>query len=85
MLLEDLLGDDLATVREAAEAVFTGRGTHAWPPELAVPDSWREPYARSASEIGADLPPDVDQGAERVRALIARIEASQTESRTQRI
>ena len=76
MLLEELLGDDLAGVREAAEAVFVARGTHEWPPELVVPESWREPYARAASEIDADLPPDVDQAAERVRALIARIAAA---------
>lgn len=83
MLLEGLLGDDLAKVREAAKAIFVARGAHDWPPELVVPDSWREPYARTASEVSADLPPDVDQAAERVRALIARIEASREESRTQ--
>jgi hypothetical protein len=85
MLLEELLVDDLAEVREAAEAVFKTRGTHEWPPELVVPEPWREPYARSASEVDADLPPDVDQAGERVRALIARIEASRNESRTEHI
>ena len=51
-----------------------------WPPDLVVPESWREPFARTAIEIDADLPPGVDQAAERVRALIARIEASRAES-----
>jgi hypothetical protein len=73
MLVEELLGDDLAEVREAAEAVFRARGTHEWPPELVVPEAWREPYARTATDVGANLPPDVDQAAERGRALIARV------------
>jgi hypothetical protein len=83
MLLEQLLGDDLTRVREAAAAIFAARGTHSWPPELVVPEPWREPYARSASEVDAELPADVDQAAERVRALIARIEVSRAESRTE--
>ncbi len=73
MLLEELLGDALARVREAAEAVFVARGTHEWPPELVVPESWREPYARAASEMDAELPAEIDQAAARVRALIAKI------------
>ena len=73
MLLEELLGNDLADVREAAEATFAARGTHKWPPELIVPDSWREPYARAASEIDNDVMTDVDDAAERVRRLIGRI------------
>jgi hypothetical protein len=83
MLLERLLGDDLATVREAADATFAARGTHRWPPELVVPESWREPYAHTAGEIDAELPAGVDAAAERVRALIARIEASRAKSRTE--
>jgi hypothetical protein len=85
MLLEKLIGDDLAEVREAAEAIFIARGTHEWPPQLVVPEPWREPYARTASEVDADLPGDVDQAAKRVRALVARIEASRAESRTEHI
>ena len=73
MLLEDLLGNDLADVREAAESIFAGRGTHEWPPELVVPDSWREPYARAASEIDIELTTDVDEASQHVRGLIARI------------
>ena len=76
ILLEGLLGDDLAKVPEAAEGVFVARGTHDWPPDLVVPESWREPYARAAGEIGSELPPDVDQAADRMRALIARIAAA---------
>lgn len=25
---------------------------HPWPPELSVPDSWVEPFARLAGEVG---------------------------------
>ncbi|WP_028065615.1 nucleotidyl transferase AbiEii/AbiGii toxin family protein [Solirubrobacter soli] len=85
MLLEELLEDDLAEVREAAETVFIARRTHEWPPDLVVPESWREPYNRTASKLDAELPVEVDQAAERVRALIARIETSRTGSRTEHI
>ncbi len=73
LLLAELLGRDLARVREAAEAVFAGRGKNPWPPELVVPDPWREPYARTAAELGAGLPAGVDEAAELVRELIAAI------------
>lgn len=76
ILLGPLLGDDVATVRDAAAAIFEARGTHAWPPQLVVPEAWREPYAASAAEIGAGLPASVDEAAARVRALIDAIEVS---------
>ena len=76
ILLETLLEDDLAPVRDAAMSIFTARGTHAWPPELVVPDAWREPYSASAAEIGTDLPVDVDEAAARVRRLIRAIDGA---------
>jgi hypothetical protein len=76
MLLEALLEHDLTPVRDAAISIFTERGTHAWPPELIVPDAWREPYAASAAEVEAGLPRDVDEAAARVRRLIAAIDAA---------
>jgi hypothetical protein len=76
ILLETLIGDDVARVREAAESIFAGRGTHAWPPELIIPDAWGEPYARAADEIDAALPATVEGAADGVRALIARIAAA---------
>jgi hypothetical protein len=63
----------LARAREAAEAVFVARGTHEWPPELVVPESWREPLVRAASEMDAELSADIDRAAARVRALIAKV------------
>ena len=76
ILLEALLEDDLTPVRDAAMSIFAERGTHAWPPELVVPDAWREPYAAGAAELGADLPVDVDEAAARVRRLIAAIDGA---------
>lgn len=76
ILLEDLIDDDVVRVREAAESIFAGRGTHDWPPELIIPDAWREPYARAANEIDAALPATVEAAADQVRALTARIAAA---------
>ena len=91
MLLEELLGDDLARVREAAEVIFVARGTHEWPPELVVPESWREPYARAASEMDAELPAGRrssgrhESGADREDRDGLSPTASRAESRTQHI
>jgi len=76
MLLDELIGDDLGGVREAAEQVFAGRGTHNWPPELVVAEAWGEPYARTMGEIDDGLPPTVEEAARRVRDLIARVAAA---------
>lgn len=73
ILLRELLGDDLVETREACIETFATRDLHAWPPELVVPDDWREPYAMTAGEIEADLPRDVDAAADDVRAFIAAI------------
>jgi len=75
-LQRELLGDDLARVREACVEIFAGRDLHRWPPELVVPDDWREPYAAAAGELDADLPLDVDSAADQVRDFIAAIDAA---------
>lgn len=75
-LQRELLGDDLARVREACVEIFAGRDLHPWPPELVVPDDWREPYAAAAGELDADLPLDVDSAADQVRDFIAAIDAA---------
>lgn len=72
----ELLGSDLARVREACAEIFTGRDLHSWPPELVVPDDWREPYATAAGELDADLPLDVDSAADQVRDFIAAIDGT---------
>ncbi len=75
-LQRELLGDDLARVREACIEIFAGRDLQPWPPELAVPEDWREPYAAAASELDADLPLDVDSAADQVRDFITAIDAA---------
>jgi hypothetical protein len=76
LLQRELLGDDLIRVREACVETFAGRDLHSWPPELVVPEGWREPYATVAAELDADLPLDVDAAAEGVRDFIAAIDAA---------
>ena len=70
--LRDLI-DDLAPVRGACVEVFDNRATHAWSPELIVPDSWKAPYEADAKEL-LFAPTDIDQAASDVRAFIARID-----------
>lgn len=66
------LGADPGRVRQACESVFQSRGMHAWPPDVQVPEHWREPFARLAGEVG--LPTrDVHQAADTLRAYIAEI------------
>lgn len=53
ILLIDLLGKlDYAKVRAAAEAVFTQRATHAFPPDTVIPPSWRAELQSLAQELG---------------------------------
>ncbi len=77
ILLRELLGEGLAAVREACIETFAVRDVHPWPPELAIPNDWREPYATTAGDIEADLPDDVNEAAEVVRAFIAAIDGSE--------
>ena len=48
-----------------------------WPPELVVPDDWREPYAAAGGELDANLPLDVDSAADQVRDFITAIDAAE--------
>jgi hypothetical protein len=75
-LQRELLGSDLARVREACVEIFTGRDLQPWPPGLVIPEDWREPYAAVAGELDADLPLDVDSAANQVRDFIAAIDAA---------
>jgi hypothetical protein len=71
LLLRGLIEDPGAVAR-ACEETFVRRGTHAWPPELVVPASWREGYRTLAVEIELDVT-DVDAAADQVRELIAEL------------
>jgi hypothetical protein len=76
MLLREILQGDLRSVREACIQTFETRATHDWPPELAVPLSWIDPYAATIEEIDQELPPTAEAAAEEVRAFIAEIDAA---------
>lgn len=74
LLLRGLL-DDLLPVRVACVEVFEHRQTHPWPPELAVPDSWEQPYTTEAQALKF-TPTDVHEAAAEVRAFIIEIDAA---------
>lgn len=71
LILRDLV-DDLIALRRACEETFAQRATHSWPPDLTVPDSWRDGYARLADSVGLEIT-DVDGAANEVRAFITEI------------
>ena len=60
LLLLRALDVELPPIREACLDIFRARREHAWPPALAVPASWAEPYARLASELEFSIE-DVDE------------------------
>lgn len=76
VLLREILPGDLASVREACVQTFATRNTHAWPPDLDVPDFWADPYAAAIEEVDRDLPATVAEGAAVVREFIAEIDAA---------
>lgn len=79
-LLRPLLDDaNLPRVLQACRAIFTARGTHPWPPTLAIPPGWPAAYARLAGEqANAELAPTVEDAAQSVEGLVARIDANVT-------
>lgn len=50
LLLQPLI-TDLPAVHRACERVFRDRRTHPWPPTIALPPTWVEPYERLAEEL----------------------------------
>ncbi len=71
LLLEPIV-TDLPAVRRACERVFGDRGTHPWPPAIAFPPTWVEPYARLADEL--ELPaPTLDAAASSLRVWVGAI------------
>ncbi len=75
LVLRDLV-EDLPSLRQACEATFRHRATHAWPPELSIPDSWRVGYTALATEVGLDNS-DIDTAAVTVQRFIAEIAQAQ--------
>lgn len=74
ILLRALL-QDLGPIREACVEIFAARATHAWPPQLRVPQGWVEPFARLAAEHSFPID-DVHAAGAEVRLLIASIDAA---------
>jgi len=74
LVLRDLI-DDLPALRRACESTFASRETHAWPPSLEVPPTWRAGYARLAAEVGLEVI-DIEVAAAQVRTFIAAITAA---------
>jgi nucleotidyltransferase AbiEii toxin of type IV toxin-antitoxin system len=75
-LLGSLVADDeWPRIRAACLEIFEGRGAHAWPPDLAVPDAWDAGYRALSEETGFSVV-DIDEAATTVRALISRIASS---------
>ncbi|MCR4374874.1 MAG: nucleotidyl transferase AbiEii/AbiGii toxin family protein [Acidobacteria bacterium] len=73
LLMEAIITQENAALREACELVFRGRNTHAWPPDLdAMPAHWAKPFAQLAEEL--ELPEtDVETALVRVRNFVDRI------------
>lgn len=75
LLLMESLVTDYAGLRAACESVFRTRGTHDWPPVLALPPHWAEPFAVLAREL--DLPlTDGRDAMDRVQSFVDRIRGS---------
>lgn len=73
LLLRDLVAPgELPALREACEETFRVRAEHAWPPAIALPVHWEQPFAAMAT--GLDLSTSTLAGAEReLRAFLTRI------------
>jgi hypothetical protein len=72
----DILASRCATrlsVRAACVETFVLRATHPRPPAVAIGASWAPAYAQLAAAIGFHVT-DVEDAAERVRALVAEID-----------
>ncbi len=75
LLLEGLVDDGKwPSVRAACEELFTLRDMHPWPPNVTVFPSWPDGYPTLAVDLAFPIQ-DVNEAAEAVRALIARIGA----------
>jgi Nucleotidyl transferase AbiEii toxin, Type IV TA system len=74
LLLRDLVpGDGWAAVRNACVDTFTVRGTHSWPPPLAIYPSWPQTFTALATELAFAIT-DVQHAAQQVRAMIKQID-----------
>lgn len=73
LLLKNLIDTtDMRGVREACERTFLARAEHSWPPAIALPQSWREPFAVLAQTMDIDES-DLDDAEVALRAFLDRI------------
>ncbi len=78
ILLIDLLGKlDGPAVQEAAEKVFTARGTHDFPPAVFLPVEWRPELEALARELGYSTTSAAEIEA-RFRAFVARLDGEES-------
>jgi len=78
LLLMRALVTDYPALREACQEVFARRATHAWPPVIAPPEEWREPFARMATEN--DLPiRDLAAAAVEIRRFVEDVDSAPAE------
>jgi hypothetical protein len=72
LLLGELI-EDVAAFRSTCERVFTARGTHAWPPPIEAPDSWREPFRVLAEQVALPVT-DLDEALFRARHFLETVD-----------
>lgn len=65
-------GPSLLRLRDACEATFFVRGTHAWPPYFNPPEIWRADFATMASDLGLPIR-DLHAATRELRDFIQRI------------
>jgi len=73
LLLLRALDSDLVAIRGGCVGIFNTRGKHTWPPTLATPSSWAEPYERLASALSFPVT-DVNEAAVLVTEFIVEID-----------
>lgn len=64
---------DFESVRRACLDVFATRGTHPWPPLVAPPEHWLQPFRAMAEDLGLETC-DLNRAADEIRRLIEAID-----------
>jgi hypothetical protein len=82
LLLEELIEDgEWPAVLASCEEIFGLRAKHPWPPTVIVFDSWPDAYRALAAELSFPLA-EVQEAADAVQLMIARIASGQDERHT---
>lgn len=76
LLLRELVAPgDLPAIRAACELTFRLRGTHPWPPPIALPPRWRAPYAVLATDVSLAITA-LDAAERALQAFLAELLAA---------